>query len=196
MKRKLLLGVVIVLVLVAVFLVFSNKDVKDFLDKTILGNNSRGNENNNNFSSKEDSEFYFSQNSQGNSQGSSGPISGGQNASSCQERDITYSLLNLSQNSVCNQYEDEICIDKTVFCSVEINNRDEKDGFFEIELKFVLESESVPLEIKSSRFFLRAKESVLFEEQANFQSSGENGTANKNINCLFQTTEVPKKEVC
>ena len=119
--------------------------------------------------------------------------------SECIEKQISYSMINLNKTSICNHYENEICTDKTVECSIEIHNRDnEVGGFFGVELIFIEEEENIEnsLGTKTSRFFLGPMTHNTFKDSINIQGTEEDNLANKNINCLFNTLEVPRKMVC
>lgn len=119
--------------------------------------------------------------------------------SGCIIKQISYSMINLNKTSTCNQYQDDICIDKTTECSIEVHNRDnEIAGFFEIELIFIEEgsNKEIPLDSKTSKFFLAPRSYNTFKDSINIQSTEQDGPANKNIICLFNTLEVPKGEVC
>jgi len=135
--------------------------------------------------------------------GSGGNVGGGTETSSeiiCTEKQISYSMENLNKTSVCNANQDGICTDKTVSCSVEIHNLDnDVGGIFKLELIFLKEGgnkltdgfDITPLELS-----VNPKQSQIFSHSTNIQSTGTNGTANKEINCFYNTLEVPRKEVC
>ena len=62
--------------------------------------------------------------------------------SECTIKKITYSMTDLNKTSICNEYDREICIDKTVDCKIKITNREEElTGFFQIELKTIEEND-------------------------------------------------------
>jgi len=133
--------------------------------------------------------------------GSSGSGSGGGNSGSqfCQMEQIKYSLLNINKNSICNVEQNGICEDKTVNCDIEVHNDDnEASGLFKIELYFVESGKNISqaIDIKTGEFTISPFQLKLFQDLINIQSTGENGTANKKINCIFQTVEIPEKEVC
>ncbi len=114
----------------------------------------------------------------------------------CPTIQITYSMINLNKTSVCNQNQSGICINKTVNCYIEIHNRETQGGgFFKVELRFLEEGKNKEdaLKVKTSRFFLDAQQQEIFEEIITVQSFGEDGVANKKINCFFNTLEVPVK---
>ncbi len=116
----------------------------------------------------------------------------------CPEKQISYSMINFNKTSVCNENQSDVCIDKTVTCSMEIKNRDsEASGFFEVELTFrEEENQNNVINKTDSRFFLEPEEKNKISDSISLQSTGIDGIANKKINCFFNTIEVPKKEVC
>ena len=125
--------------------------------------------------------------------GSSGSTSG------CATQQISYSAANFNANSVCNnQDENGFCIDKTVTCSITINNLDgEIGGIFEISFKFFEQGNSGNiLFLASSESFLEPGEQHTFEGIFNVQSQGEQGDANKDLTCFYNTINIPRKEVC
>lgn len=131
--------------------------------------------------------------------GGSGGGNGGSGGLNCFTQSVAYSLININKISICNLEQDGFCVDKTVSCSVEVHNDDSSvTGTFSVELYFVekgkLKNESVDYELRE--FTISPNQFQLFEDSTNVQSTGENGTANQEINCIFQTTEVPTKEVC
>ena len=145
----------------------------------------------------------FSNTETGGASGSDTSRSSGGGGSSgsqfCQMEQIQYSLLNINKNSVCNVEQNGICEDKTINCSIEIHNDDnEASGLFKIELYFIEsgKNKSESLDLKTGEFNVAPSQFVVFQNSTNIQSTGENGTANQQINCIFQTAEIPKKEVC
>jgi len=123
----------------------------------------------------------------------------GEEDSNCQIKQITYSMINFNKSSVCNQQQENICIDKTVSCSIEVHNRDDGvQGFFEIELRFIKEGgeKEDAFEVKISEFSLSPETSKFVTGSTNIQSQGIDGLANQQINCFYNTLEVPQKEIC
>lgn len=130
---------------------------------------------------------------------SSSGDSGGSSDSGCLIRQISYSMINPNRTMICNEYQGETCINKTIDCSTEIHNRNsEVAGIFELKLIFLEEGENKEnaIDTKISSFTLEPMNYEIFEEVISVQSIGEEGIANKNINCFFNTLQVPTKEVC
>jgi len=128
--------------------------------------------------------------------GSSSSSSGG--SENCISEQISYSMINFNKTETCNNYNGEVCIDKTVLCKVDIQNRDEAVGDFEVGLFFVerYKEMSENFDVKIRIFQLGAGENYFFNDTTNIQSLGEDGLANKGINCYFISMVVPTKEVC
>jgi len=133
--------------------------------------------------------------------GSGGEAGGGELSpiTGCTISQSSYSLENIQINQVCNAYSGQICIDKTITCSIEINNLDfEIKGNFNLEMFFVeagkLKSDA--LEARNSEFIIDPGEFQLYEETLNIQGSGENDPSNKEITCFYNTLETPRREIC
>ncbi len=110
---------------------------------------------------------------------------------------VSYSLENLKKTESCNSYDGEICIDKTITCSVEIYNLDlVSEGFFDLELFFVESWKSIneAIERRQKSLIILPSTFELFNETLNIQSSGADGIANKIINCFYDTLNNPIKE--
>jgi hypothetical protein len=137
--------------------------------------------------------------SSGSGTGSGGSESS-ENNNGCFKKQISYSLVNPKTNSTCNEYDGEICIDKTIKCSVEINNRDQEfEGIFKVEMDFVEKGK----DRATSLIETRTKETRIpplgmevFEETLNLQSTGQDGIANKGVDCFYNTLENPYAEIC
>lgn len=117
--------------------------------------------------------------------------------SQCTIKQISYSMINPNKTYICNQKENEICINKTIICSIEIHNRDSNiNGTFNINLLFKEENEIEDLHVKNFNFNLEPMTYKRIEENITIISTKENQIANKDINCLYTTLETPKKQIC
>jgi len=135
--------------------------------------------------------------------GGGGGSSGGKGSESsqqtCSYNQISYSLIEPNKTTVCNEYQDNFCINKTITCYVKVNNRDQDvNGNFEIELIFLekrkMQNDSFnPI---TSRFYLEALGKHTFGGSATINSTGEDGLANQDINCFYNTIKVPEKKNC
>jgi hypothetical protein len=144
----------------------------------------------------------------GSSSGAGGEPSGGSGGSGeggqeepqtpgCIFAQISYSLENFKENSLCNEYDGIICVRKTISCSIEIHNGDQNySGNFKIKVSFNdLESNNA-IDSYTQDFMININEFEIFGAEKIVESTGENGQANKEIRCVYTTLEVPQKEVC
>lgn len=132
--------------------------------------------------------------------GDSSGSSGSQSESTCSTKQISYSMENLNKISICNLNQSDICLDKTISCSIDIHNLDiETNGNFKMELIFLEKGKNKEIDgfdIKTSQLFVESLEYETFTDSTNIQSTGIDGLANKEISCFYNTIEVPVKEVC
>ena len=131
--------------------------------------------------------------------GPGGDTGGGSNAN-CQMQQLSYSIVNFNKNSTCNQQDGNgFCIDKNVICSVEVNNLDNSEGGI-FSLLFSLAEEGLGVgsafDTEQVEYSLIAGEERIFKSDTQIQTSGEEGLANKNIDCFYNTLQIPQKEVC
>ncbi len=107
-------------------------------------------------------------------------------------------MENINKIEICNSYQESICIDKTVACSIQVKNMDQSSkGYFKIEKIFssgVSDEETFDSEIQE--FLLSPLESITLTANTSITSEGEGGLANKQINCFFYTRGNPYKEFC
>ena len=141
--------------------------------------------------------------SSGSGGGGGGGSSGGGSSivipDGCNAELITYSMVNLRESSTCNEYDGEICINNTVMCSRDIQNREkESEGNFEVQLNFIYRGDGSSQQIDSftKKFTLGPQETETFNESTTIISSGEEGLANQIITCFFNTLGEPYKIVC
>ncbi|MEK6854885.1 MAG: hypothetical protein AABX73_01555 [Nanoarchaeota archaeon] len=109
----------------------------------------------------------------------------------CEEQQIAYALKNLNKNETCTKFQNTICAEKEIICSVELHNLDEQvKGYFKINL-LVLNNQGT-LETIPEEYTLNPKEYTTFEETVTIK--GENNL--NNISCSFSTETIPKKKSC
>ena len=201
MRRKLIILFAIVLIVSVGFFVVKN-NLTDKKDYNLFGSGNENGDNENEPTGAVISEPLNSgneRNAEDSASGQEESTDGQSSGTECYEGQISYSITNFNVTSICNAYDEEICLDKTVICSIEIHNMDDDiSGFFEIKLLFVEEGGNLenPIDEKTSRFFLEPQDYNLFEDSINIQSSGQGGLANKEITCFYSTLEVPKKSFC
>jgi hypothetical protein len=110
---------------------------------------------------------------------------------SCFYEQISYALKNLNETQTCISYQNEVCIKKIVYCSIDVYNLDSQlSDLFEIEFSF-LDQSSILQTYKDSNIvsptqYLKFESSITLEDE----------NANKNIDCIYRTTKIPKKEIC
>lgn len=139
-----------------------------------------------------------SSSSSSGSSGSSGGSGSGSSSSSddtssqnCRLEQISYALKNFISNSTCNLYQDEVCIDKTTTCFVNVQNLDQEvSGEFEIRFTFLEQGEIYFTTTQTKT--VQANSIEPFQHSLQLQDQ----EAQKNIGCTSNTLKVPKKEVC
>ena len=145
-----------------------------------------------------------SRNSGGGSSGSSGAgstssntVTGQTTSENCAESQISYSLTNFQTNSNCITFENEVCTNKDVSCSLDVNNLDSQtSGNFVINFRFFNYANSELIEERQISNFVEAQNSQLFTTTINIQSQGADGNANQEISCSFSSVEIPRREIC
>ncbi len=193
----------IIIILISLLFVMRNKDInlgnnneKNYnAQDEGLNNNQDNNTQTNTLKDNEDSSLSTSEGSGsgggGDSKQSSGLI--------CSTNQISYSMTDFNKTSICNNNQSNICIDKIVSCSVKIQNRDnEVTGFFGVEMIFIEKGKNREdaFNSSSSRFSLSPMQYEFLSDYISIISSGQDGLANKEIDCFYTTIEVPKKQVC
>lgn len=112
----------------------------------------------------------------------------------CDEQQISYAIRNFNFYSICNEYNEDICISKLVNCSAEVDNLDyETSGEFEIQFTFLDENRNT-IDTKLQSYFLEPKTSRVFEGIAELTNGDEN--FNKEVSCSYATIKIPAKKVC
>jgi len=134
---------------------------------------------------------------------SGGGIGGGSGSSgssgNCRESQISYSIQNFTYISECNDEQNGVCVDKNIYCDLDAYNLDsEVDGYFGIGMHVVEEGHQIgdSLDYDFKEIMITNEEKKKFQFVFNFQSSGEEGNANKILTCIYITENVPKKEIC
>jgi hypothetical protein len=109
----------------------------------------------------------------------------------CRNNSISYFIGHFVKSSVCNQYSGEICMDRTLDCSVTASNLDEEiSGIFEIE--FAVFGGETPIEPYVDSRVLGPGESAAFS--GSFHVQGEE--ADDSLDCDFSTKTIPSIETC
>ncbi len=112
----------------------------------------------------------------------------------CTDKEISYSIIKISENTSENEFIEDICISKTVECSLAIENLDDLEaGVFEIEF-VLINNDKIDSEIVSQS--IEAKEEKSFKKTFNIQSQGQEGYANQELSCSYNLISIPTKQVC
>lgn len=137
----------------------------------------------------------------GSAGGGDGGNSGGDSGSSenCRESQISYSIQNFTHIFECNDEQNGVCVDKNIYCDLDAYNLDsEVDGYFGIGMHVVEDGYQIvdSLSYDFQEIMITNGNKKKFQFVFNFQSSGEEGNANKILTCVYTTEKVPKKEIC
>ena len=119
--------------------------------------------------------------------------------SGCILEQVPFSLKNFYEYSTCNTFQEGICIDRNVICSLEVENFDlELGGNFEILFKVSKNIGGTLIEVESSTVtnFVGALEVITFEKIFNIQGEGIEGNANQAITCSYDPAEILSREIC
>jgi len=112
----------------------------------------------------------------------------------CTDEEISYSITKISENTSENEFIGNICVSKTIECSLTIENLDEsKTGDFEIE--FILINNN-KIDSETIRQPIESKEEKSFKKTFNVQSQGQEGYANQELSCSYNLISIPTKKVC
>jgi len=210
MKRGtkiLIISIVAIIIIAIVSVLIKEKDSGNNIIENIINKIQDNSEDKNpdNTNTETTSSSSSTSSSTSTSSGGSGGGGGGGSSSSgsspsCEIfEQITYSIEDINRTSVCNEYSLGNCVDKTTTCSANIKNRDSStSGLFEIEIVFVESGKPQEdfFDSKTSSFTLSPGQLIEYTDFANIQSTGEDGLANKNINCFYNSISIPQKEAC
>jgi len=116
-------------------------------------------------------------------------------ARGCIMERISFALKDFNSNSNCEEFNNEICIKKTINCTVLTENLDNSiGGLFRIRIAFLENNIKFQETIKEKQ--LSPKESTTLSAFMEIESNGTDGRANKVISCDFNSIEIPQREVC
>ena len=137
--------------------------------------------------------------SSGGAGGGGGGSGGSSSGKSCDSRPAYHSIININREYNCNSYDGEICVDKTITCSAEIHNDDQSiSGNFVVELSFVEDGKNIndPIKKTDFTFNLGFDGFAPMQDYVRVQSTGIDGTANKDINCFYNVINIPSEQIC
>lgn len=124
-----------------------------------------------------------------------GNTAGENSNQNCIEQQISYALKNFIKRETCNEFQQNTCVDKTVDCYLEVHNFDSSvSGIFSIKFTFL--DNGIAFDNAVIEKNVNPEDFEIFNAVLELQSQGEEGRANQQIDCSFNTQEVPKKVVC
>lgn len=182
--------VIFLIIIIGFFLVFallSFRNEKAILDSNNQNQNSIGD--NQETQSPEEDKGILEVISDFLGIGSEGESSEEGSTTSTTKGQISYSIRNFKQSSLCNQYQGTDCIDKTSDCSLLIENLDNQvTGIFEIKFTF---SNPLNQELFSDilDYSISPGNNQTFASSFNIQGQ----EANQDISCSYTTLTIPEK---
>lgn len=200
-KKIILISFIVILLIIVLISLFSliEKD-NNFLETIQKKFSNQETSNEKNSENTNPSTTAGTSTSSGRSSGGSsgGGSSSGSSSSNpeCVLKQINYALINPDKNLICNLEQEEICLNKTIECTITIENRDSSTtGIFGIQILFVEDGKSREEYFDShfTEFSLGPSQENTITAVSNIQSSGKEGLANQEINCFYNTLEVPQK---
>ncbi len=132
--------------------------------------------------------------STGSSQSESSSVpSPSQQTENCNPSQVPYALENLEVASICNVLEEEICIDRTTSCSLDVTNlHNTAGGQFTIIFSYTdANQQTYIIDTETISFNIAPQETLIFESETNVQSQGSQGDANRETTCSFSSEEIP-----
>ncbi|MFH1803136.1 MAG: hypothetical protein ABH864_06855 [archaeon] len=106
---------------------------------------------------------------------------------------VAYSLLDFSEQETCNLYQGETCIDKTLNCTVSVQNLDHSiGGDFTVRFEFEDYATGETILALTQTQHVEPRQISPFSRERNFQSP----EARKNIDCKFSTESAPSLVIC
>jgi len=133
----------------------------------------------------------------GSSSGSSGGSSGSSSSTSqgCYTQQISYALEDFTTNSTCLDYSLGNCVEKMVDCSINVTNLDDStSGNFIITFFVLKQGDDKEDAINSESIEQHLNPGETTQLANSFEIEGSN--ANLNLVCSFETTAVPRKQIC
>ncbi len=135
----------------------------------------------------------------GNSGGGGGGNGEDNGNEGCYYSQISYSIQNFKSEDLCVKDNNDFCLDKLVSCSLEVQNLDLLyGGDFGIRMFVVRGGESSENSIMQSykEIYIEPKSQALFDFEFLVQSYGNDGDANLDLECIYSTEKIPKREYC
>lgn len=200
--RKWIIVLVVLIFLAVIFIIFSFREIFGgetdalTLRTTLNDNDESATSENNNGAEKDSSANGFNNDGGGSSGGGNGGSNGGNGQEQeCKMTQISYSMENFQQNSTCNQYDGQTCINKEISCSIDIRNLDyEISGLFKVENYFIKKGDD-----RENAFDETLNELMISPRSSEHLTSSTNiqgPLADETIDCVFHTISAPEKETC
>ncbi len=187
----------VLLIILTIILFIPNNPIKENINnqiKEIISEKNLPPEENSN---QETGSLNPSSGSKSSGSGRSGnsQVSGSENSNSCTTNKIPFSIGGLVILEDCLYYDGDNCIEKNVQCSIDIKNRDsEIGGDFKGDISFFEKGHPTNiLDIFLFEEYLGPGEETTIIATT-LISDDEN--ANKEIECIYKTTETPTVEIC
>ncbi len=161
-------------------------------------------ENNNDGIGSQSSSDGDTEGSGGNGGGGGGSGGGGNDGGNngngdCYYSQISYSIQNFKSEDLCVKDNNDFCLDKLVSCSLEVQNLDLLyGGDFGIRMFVVRVGEGIENSIMQGykEIYIEPKSQALFDFEFLIQSYGNDGDANLDLECIYSTEKIPKREYC
>ncbi|RMD65859.1 hypothetical protein D6817_05345, partial [Candidatus Pacearchaeota archaeon] len=115
------------------------------------------------------------------------------------EQQISYSIENTSSVNNCLAQEGDVCTQRQVVCTAYVHNFDSSvSGVFGLKINFFAVDQGPQNIIASAERSANVPAGALtmFQSTQTFESTGQDGLANKEISCVYQTTHVPTRNIC
>ena len=103
-----------------------------------------------------------------------------------------YAIKRFEEEAICNQYEQDNCIDKTITCSLVVENFDYgvSDSF---KINFIiLDENNNQLDSQNVEKLVSSRQEELFLKDFNVQTQ----EAEEEISCSYSVTKIPVKQNC
>src|SRR3989344_7675059 len=130
----------------------------------------------------------------------------------CESKDLIYSITDFKKDyEICNQKGDVChdriigicsnreyyCMDKTISCSLNLNNLDNEVGVWSVNFNFYeIGNNNNVAGVKTNSNSLYPQTSQNFSQSVRITSEGIAGNANKEYTCTYDVASIPTKQVC
>jgi hypothetical protein len=106
---------------------------------------------------------------------------------------LSYTLLDFSEQEICNTYQGLDCIDKTLNCSVFVQNLDQElGGDFTVRFDFEDKKTKEKIFSTTETQYLSPRQTSQFSRSQNFILPN----SNNSLQCKFSTENPPARYIC